>query len=105
MLVACVTLLSGVTACSHEEFGVETPKVKKEWTKQELIEQARNRAVRTRVTSPFPITMTTINKTVTFKCLTLKPMTIDWGDGTSSQLDRENTHSSCKSFIGRITGK
>lgn len=96
MLVACVILLSGVTACSSEEFGMEVPEVQKEWTKQELIEQALSRMPQTRSAhSDMPVEMITVNKTVTLKFLAVENMEIHWGDETPNTTTRggEISHS------------
>ncbi len=96
MLVVCATLLLGATACSNEEFGIEVPEVKKEWTKQELIEQALSRIPQTRSAhSNMPIEMITVNKTVTFKFLAVENMEIHWGDETPYTITRggEISHS------------
>ncbi len=85
MLVACVTLLWGASACSNEEFGMEVPEAEKEWTKQELIEQALSRMPQTRSAhSNMPVEMITVNKTVTLKFLAVENMKINWGDYTST---------------------
>lgn len=95
MLVVCVTLLLGASACSHEEFRIEAPEVKKEWTKQELIEQALSRMPQTRSAHPnMPIKMVTINKTVTLKFLAFENMEINWGDFTDTTfIGDEISHS------------
>ena len=95
MLVVCVTLLLGASACGHEEFRIEIPEVKKEWTKQELIEQALSRMPQTRSAHPnMPIKMVTINKTVTLKFLAFENMEINWGDLTDTTfIGDEISHS------------
>ncbi len=95
MLVTCATLLFGVSACSSEEFGMEVPEVKKEWTKQELIEQALSRMPQTRgAHSDILIKMVTINKTVTLKFLAFENMEIEWGDFTDTTfIGDEISHS------------
>ena len=86
MLLMCATILLGASACSNEEFGVETPKVKKEWTKQELIEQALSRAAEINRT-PLPAKMTTIKDTVTIKCYATEEMIIHWGgEGINGEI-------------------
>lgn len=87
MLVAFVILLSGVTACSNEEFGIEIPEVKKEWTKQELIEQALSRMPQTRSGSNnVTAQMITISETVSIRCKASKSMIISWGTDTITTL-------------------
>ena len=86
MLSMCVTLLLGATACSSEEFGIEVPEMKKEWTKQELLEQALSRAAEINRT-PLPAKMTTIKDTVTIKCYATEEMIIHWGgEGINAEI-------------------
>ncbi len=80
MLVACVTLLSGVTACSSEEFGAEVPEIQKKWTKQELIEQALSRMPQTRANEPAPVVMTATAKSIYVRCLATENVIIHWDD-------------------------
>lgn len=84
MLVACVTLLLGVSACSSEEFGTDAQEVKKEWTKQELIEQALSRIPKTRATPPYPVIMVATNTTVSIMCFATEEVVIHWGDGAKT---------------------
>ena len=76
MLVVCAILLLGATACSNEEFGMEVPEAEKEWTKQELIEQALSRMPQTR-SAKHPAQMITIKDTVSIKCNASEEMTIN----------------------------
>ncbi len=85
MLVACVTLLWGASACSSEEFGMEVPEVKKEWTKQELIEQALSRMPQTR-SAKHPAQMITIKDTVSIKCNASEEMTINWEEKVGGEV-------------------
>ena len=79
MLVVCQTLLLGASACSHEEFGIEVPEMKKEWTKQELIELALSQMAEMRDVK-HPASMISIKDTVSIKCNASAEMTINWGD-------------------------
>ena len=80
MLVACVTLLWGASACSNEEFGVEVPEVKKEWTKHELIELALSQMAEMRG-AKLPASMISIKDTVSIKCNASEEMRIVWETG------------------------
>ncbi len=74
MLVACVTLLSGVTACSNEEFGAAAPEA--------------SRTIETRALEPYPVTMDTPKKEVRIRCLTTETVTVYWDDEDSTQIYR-----------------
>ena len=74
MLVACVTLLSGVTACSNEEFGAAAPEA--------------SRTIETRAAEPLPVSMTAHKKEVRIRCLTTETVTVYWGDEDSTQIYR-----------------
>ncbi len=70
MLVACVTLLLGVTACSSEEFGMEVPEA--------------SRMIETRANEPLPVYMRTFKKDVRIRCLATENVIIHWGgEGTT----------------------
>ena len=94
MLVVCVTLLLGANACSSEEFGMEVPEVKKEWTKQELIEQALSRMTPTSDGSGTLAMMTTEQQTVYIKGYTKEDIEISLGIDTIIQITG-NTYFSC----------
>lgn len=85
MLMACVTLLLGATACSSEEFGIEVPEAKKEWTKQELIELALSQMGEISRTPHLPAQMITIKDTVSIKCNASEEMTIVWETGEENK--------------------
>ena len=91
MLVMCATLLLGASACSSEEFEIEVPEVKKEWTKQELIELALSQMAEMRGAKK-PASMITIKDTVSIKCNASEEMTIDWGDGNEETTIPPNSN-------------
>ena len=83
MLVVCQTLLLGASACGHEEFRIEVPEVKKEWTKQELIEQALSRMPQTRG-AIVSVQMVTTSRTLSIKCKASESMIIKWENQTDT---------------------
>ena len=84
MLVVCAILLLGATACSSEEFGMEVPEVKKEWTKQELIELALSQMAEMRDVK-HPAQMIAIKDTISIKCNASEEMTIVWEKGVENK--------------------
>lgn len=85
MLVVCAILLLGVTACSSEEFGIETPEVEKELTIDELIEKA-SRLMPPRTRGAYTVTIATNEINFNFDCYATKDMIINWGDDSTTSI-------------------
>lgn len=90
MLLACVSLLMGVTSCSQDEFENYESEQQKKYSKAELIEQALSRMPQTRA-SGAAITMVTIKDSVSLRCLATENIVIDWGDFSTDTI-KKNTY-------------
>lgn len=110
MLVACVTLLLGATACSNEEFGMEVPEAEKVWTKQELIELALSRMTPTSDGSGTLAMMTTEQQTVYIKGYTKEDIEISFNSDTVIQVlgntyfSYDHTFSNGDSYVIALAG-